>query len=112
MEMVYVFGPAELRAEDFPALPPPQDAVSIRLPTRAHASTAGNTRRAFLKFPTNTKPAMPNEKIQLAYRKPPVRSAELFALVAEFEILRVELAVPLPVLMVAGENEQTRLAGR
>jgi hypothetical protein len=55
---------------------------------------------------------MPNEKIQLAYRNPPVRSDELFALVAEFEILRVELAVPLPGLMVAGENEQTRLAGR
>ena len=104
-----MFAPPELGPGDFP---PPHDAVSITLPTRAHAITVDKTRRAFLKLPTNTKPAMPNEKIQLAYISPPVRPGRFFAVVGAFVIFSVEVAFPLPGLMVAGENEQSRFAGR
>jgi hypothetical protein len=92
--------------------PPPQDAVNMTLPTMVHASTAGKTRRALLKLPANTKPAMPNERIQLAYIIPPVRGDEFFAPAAAFVIFSVEVAAPLPGVMVAGENEQSRLDGR
>src|ERR1700676_978952 len=101
-------GPAEAAPGDFP---PPQDAVSMTVPTTAHASTPGKTRRALLKLPTNTKPAMPNEKIQLAYMNP-VCGDEFCPMDAAFEILSVEVAAPLPGVMVAGANEQSRLDGR
>jgi hypothetical protein len=69
-EIVYVLGPPAAGLED---LPPPQDAVSMTLPIMTHATIAGSARRAFLKFPKNTDPAIPKDKIQLAYAKPFVR---------------------------------------
>jgi len=84
----------------------------MTLPTITQANTADKTRRAFLALPANTRPKTPSEKIQLAYIRPEVRPVELFADVDAFVILSVEVAVPDPGLMVAGENEQTRLAGR
>jgi hypothetical protein len=103
-----VFGPVELIAEDLP----PQELVSTMLPARAHASTAGKTRRAFLKLPANTNPARPNEKTQLAYMVRPAGPDELFAVAPAFVIFSVDVAGPAPGLIVAGENEHTRLAGR
>ena len=104
-----MFAAAEAAPEVFP---PPQDDVSMTLPTITHANTAGKTRRAFLALPANARPETPNEKIQLAYTNPLVRPVELFAEVDAFVIFSVDVAVPDPGLMVAGENEQTRSAGR
>lgn len=104
-----MFAAAEVALEDFP---PPQDDVSMTLPTMAHANTAGKTRRAFLKLPANTRPKTPKEKIQLAYVRPVVRPDEVLDEVEALAIFSVEVAVPEPGFMVAGENEQTRLAGR
>ena len=105
-----MFAAAEAAPEDFP--PPQEEDVSMTLPTMAQANTAGKTRRAVLKLPANTRPKTPKEKIQLAYINPLVRPVELFDEVDAFVIFSVEVAVPEPGLMVAGENEQTRLAGR
>jgi hypothetical protein len=58
-----VLGPPAVELEDFP---PPQDAVSMTLPMTRHATIAGITRRALLKLPKKTNPAIPKEKIQLA----------------------------------------------
>ena len=95
--------------EDFP---PPQDAVNMTVPTTAHASITAKTRRALLKLPAKTKLAMPNEKIQLAYKNPCVRGGEFCAVAGAFVIFRVEVAAALPGVMVAGENEQIKLDGR
>lgn len=92
-------------------MPPPQDAVSMTPPMMRHATIAGSTRRALLKFPKK-RPAIPKEKIQLAYATPLVRLERFFAVVAELVIFNVEVAVPLPSLRVEGEKEHIRFAGR
>jgi hypothetical protein len=104
-----VFGPPAVELED---LPPPHDAVSMTLPMMRHATIAGSARRAFLKFPKKARPAIPKEKIQLAYAKPLVRLVRLFAVVTELVIFNVEVAVPLPSFRVEGEKEHIKLAGR
>lgn len=99
----------ELPSADFP---PPQDEINITPLTVTKARITDKTRRAFLKLPAKTTPAKPKGKIQLAYRKPPVVLDERLATDSEFVILSVDVAVPLLGVIDAGENEQTKFAGK